>query len=57
VRSLLLPAVLQLLGRATWWLPDWLERRLPHLAIEPAEAAAPPREEPPREPEPALSET
>ena len=57
VRSLLLPAVLQLLGRATWWLPDWLERRLPHLAIEPGEAPAPPRDEPPREPEPALSET
>ena len=57
VRSLLLPAVLQLLGRATWWLPDWLERRLPHLAIEPGDAPAPPRDEPPREPEPALSET
>ena len=39
VRSLLLPAVLQLLGRRTWALPDWLDRRLPHLAIdaEPAE--------------------
>jgi RND superfamily putative drug exporter len=35
VRSLLLPAVLQLLGRATWWLPAWLDRRLPHLAIDP----------------------
>ena len=57
VRCLLLPAALQLLGRATWWLPAWLERRLPHLAIEPAEALAPPREEPAREPEPALSET
>jgi RND superfamily putative drug exporter len=34
VRSLLLPAVLELLGRATWWLPGWLERRLPHLAID-----------------------
>jgi len=34
VRSLLLPAVLQLLGRATWTLPDWLDRRLPHLAID-----------------------
>ncbi len=34
VRSLLLPSVLELLGRATWTLPDWLERRLPHLAIE-----------------------
>jgi putative drug exporter of the RND superfamily len=35
VRSLLLPAVLQLLGRVTWALPDWLERRLPHLAVDP----------------------
>ncbi len=34
VRSLLLPAVLQLLGRATWTLPPWLDRRLPHLAID-----------------------
>ena len=35
VRSLLLPAVLLLLGRVTWALPDWLERRLPHLAVDP----------------------
>jgi RND superfamily putative drug exporter len=21
-------------GRANWWLPRWLDRRLPHLAIE-----------------------
>ncbi len=34
VRSLLLPAVLQLLGRRTWALPGWLERRLPHIAID-----------------------
>jgi RND superfamily putative drug exporter len=34
VRSLLLPAVLQLLGRRTWALPNWLDRRLPHLAID-----------------------
>jgi RND superfamily putative drug exporter len=40
VRSLLLPATLQLLGRRTWWLPDALERRLPHLAIEPPETEA-----------------
>jgi len=26
--------VLQLLGRATWKLPDWLDRRLPHLSID-----------------------
>ena len=41
VRSLLLPSVLELLGRATWKIPDWLDRRLPHLAIDaPAADAA-----------------
>jgi RND superfamily putative drug exporter len=34
VRSLLLPAVLQLLGARTWSLPSWLERRLPRIAID-----------------------
>jgi RND superfamily putative drug exporter len=34
VRMLLVPAVLELLGRATWALPSWLERRLPRVAIE-----------------------
>ncbi|MHB8692834.1 MAG: MMPL family transporter [Solirubrobacteraceae bacterium] len=36
IRMLLLPAVLELLGRMTWILPDWLERRLPRLSIEAA---------------------
>jgi RND superfamily putative drug exporter len=36
VRLILLPAVLQLLGRRTWTLPSWFDRKLPHLAIEPA---------------------
>ena len=43
VRSLLLPAVLQLLGRRTWALPGWLDRSLPHLAIEP-EPGEPPHD-------------
>jgi RND superfamily putative drug exporter len=34
VRSLLLPSVLHLIGRRTWSLPAWLERRLPHIAID-----------------------
>jgi RND superfamily putative drug exporter len=34
VRSLLMPSVFLLLGRRTWMLPDWLERRLPHIAID-----------------------
>ncbi len=37
VRSLLVPATLELLGKATWMLPSWMERMLPHLAIEPPE--------------------
>jgi len=42
VRMLLLPAVLQLLGRITWALPRWLGRRLPRVALE-AEPTARPR--------------
>jgi RND superfamily putative drug exporter len=34
VRSLLLPSVLQLLGARAWWMPNWLERRIPRIAIE-----------------------
>jgi RND superfamily putative drug exporter len=51
VRSLLLPAVLHLLGERTWALPGWLERRLPSIAIE--RPAAP---EPRRPLEPAFEE-
>ena len=29
VRLVLVPAVMELLGRANWWLPSWLERVLP----------------------------
>ena len=31
----MLPAVLELLGRWTWWFPNRLGRRLPRLATEP----------------------
>ena len=34
VRMTLVPAVLALTGRAAWWLPGWLDRRLPNLDIE-----------------------
>ncbi|MFH0516770.1 MMPL family transporter [Streptomyces sp. M41] len=48
LRTALVPAAMHLLGRANWWLPDWLERRLPHLAVEPSEeAVAPAAEEQP----------
>src|SRR5215216_6300307 len=48
IRLLLLPAVMHLAGPAMWWMPAWLERRLPHLHIEAEEAPAtevPPTEE------------
>jgi RND superfamily putative drug exporter len=35
LRTVLMPAVMHLCGRANWWLPCWLDRRLPHLAVEP----------------------
>jgi RND superfamily putative drug exporter len=35
IRTLLLPAVLQLLGPRAWAFPRWLGRRLPVLAVEP----------------------
>lgn len=31
---ILLPAVMLLMGRHTWWLPRWLDRILPHLDVE-----------------------
>jgi len=37
VRMLLVPAVMQLLGRANWWLPGWLDRVLPKVRIEGAD--------------------
>ncbi len=39
VRMVLVPSVMQLLGRANWWMPKWLDRILPSLG---AEAQVPP---------------
>ncbi|MEU6368144.1 MMPL family transporter [Streptomyces sp. NPDC046931] len=40
LRTLLVPALMHLLGGANWWLPTWLDRRLPRLCIEPPECRA-----------------
>ncbi|GGJ47310.1 MMPL family transporter [Streptomyces brasiliensis] len=40
LRTLLVPALMHLLGDANWWLPGWLERRLPRISIEPPECRA-----------------
>jgi putative drug exporter of the RND superfamily len=34
VRMVLVPAAMSLLGHKAWWLPRWLDRRLPHLNLE-----------------------
>jgi RND superfamily putative drug exporter len=34
VRMVLVPAVMQLLGRRNWWIPGWLDRVLPRLDVE-----------------------
>jgi RND superfamily putative drug exporter len=48
VRLVLVPATMELLGKANWWFPKWLDRIVPHLDVE---GAIEP--EPVREPEPA----
>ncbi len=37
IRSVLVPAIMQLFGKSAWWLPSWLDRILPRLHVEPAE--------------------
>lgn len=34
VRMTIVPAVMTLLGKSAWWLPKWLDKRLPHVSIE-----------------------
>ncbi len=34
VRLFLVPSTMELLGNASWWLPRWLGRLLPHLDVE-----------------------
>ncbi|OIJ67962.1 MMPL family transporter [Streptomyces mangrovisoli] len=40
LRTLLVPALMHMLGGANWWLPRWLDRRLPRISIEPPECRA-----------------
>jgi putative drug exporter of the RND superfamily len=40
VRMVLVPAVMQLLGRANWWMPAWLDRLLPSLDPAPARSSS-----------------
>jgi len=39
VRMLLVPATMELLGDKNWWIPEWLDKRLPALNVEGSEAS------------------
>jgi RND superfamily putative drug exporter len=54
VRVILVPATMELLGKANWWLPRWLDRILPRIDVEGAQAPAAPEEL--DEPEPPVRE-
>ncbi|MFI6489691.1 MMPL family transporter [Streptomyces sp. NPDC050564] len=40
LRTLLVPALMHMLGGANWWLPSRLDKRLPRISIEPPECRA-----------------
>ncbi len=42
VRLVLVPAVMELLGKANWWLPAWLDRLLPGARTDALSADEPP---------------
>jgi RND superfamily putative drug exporter len=37
LRTVLVPSAMHLFGRANWWLPSGVERRMPHLSVDPSE--------------------
>jgi putative drug exporter of the RND superfamily len=39
LRTVLVPSLMHVFGRANWWLPGWLDRALPHVSVEPPENA------------------
>ncbi|MFJ2768170.1 MMPL family transporter [Streptomyces sp. NPDC087300] len=45
LRTLLVPALMHLLGGANWWLPRRLDRLLPRISIEPPECRSKPRDD------------
>jgi RND superfamily putative drug exporter len=41
IRTILVPAIMQLFGERAWWLPDWIARLLPRFHVEPPRTAEP----------------
>jgi RND superfamily putative drug exporter len=56
VRMVLVPATMELLGEANWWLPGWLDRIIPRFSVDGSRVATgQPAPGVPEEPEPALA--
>lgn len=34
LRTVLVPSLMHFFGKANWWMPKWLDRVVPHLAVE-----------------------
>jgi len=34
VRLILVPSIMHILGRANWWMPSGISKRLPKLSVE-----------------------
>jgi RND superfamily putative drug exporter len=41
VRLVLVPAAMELMGKANWWAPEWLVRYLPTIRVEAGEEPVP----------------
>jgi RND superfamily putative drug exporter len=41
LRTVLVPALMHLVGSANWWLPTWVDRALPQISVEGAADSAP----------------
>jgi putative drug exporter of the RND superfamily len=37
IRTVLVPSLMHFVGKANWWMPRWLNRVVPHLAVEATE--------------------
>jgi RND superfamily putative drug exporter len=37
IRTILVPSLMHFIGKANWWMPRWLDRIVPHLAVEATE--------------------
>jgi RND superfamily putative drug exporter len=40
LRTVLVPSLMHFFGKANWWMPKWLDRIVPHVAVEASESSA-----------------